>query len=45
MPPLSELPRPVWSFTTRAGMITLRGYLIVAALLMVVKVVELALGH
>jgi Mn2+/Fe2+ NRAMP family transporter len=45
MPPLSELPRPVWSATTRAGMITLRGYLIVAALLMVVKVVELALGH
>jgi NRAMP (natural resistance-associated macrophage protein)-like metal ion transporter len=45
MPPLPELPRPVWSATTRAGMIILRGYLIVAALLMVVKVVELALGH
>jgi hypothetical protein len=45
MPPLSELPRPVWSTTTRVGMITLRGYLLVAVLLMVVKVVELALGH
>jgi hypothetical protein len=45
MPPLSELPRPVWSTATRVGMITLRGYLLIAVLLMVVKVVELALGH
>ncbi|HEY8283524.1 MAG TPA: NRAMP family divalent metal transporter [Chloroflexota bacterium] len=45
MPPLAELPRPVWSTTTRIGMITLRGYLLIAVLLMVVKVVQLATGH
>ncbi len=46
MPPLEELPRPVWSATRTVGMITLRGYLVVAALLMVVKVVQLAVnGH
>jgi len=44
MPPLANLPRPVWSTTRKAGMIALRGYLLVAALLMVVKVVQLAVG-
>jgi len=46
MPPLDTLPRPVWSTTRKIGMITLRGYLIAAALLMVIKVVQLAsVGH
>ena len=45
MPPLAELPRPVWSTTTKVGMITLRGYLLIAVLLMVVKVVQLATGR
>jgi hypothetical protein len=45
MPPLQALPKPVWSMTTKVGMITLRGYLVVAALLLVVKVVQLASGH
>ncbi len=44
MPPLEELPKPVWSTARRAGMYTLRGYLIVAVVLLVVKVVQLALG-
>ena len=45
MPPLAMLSRPIWSVTTRVGMITLRAYLLIAALLMVVKVVQLAIGH
>jgi Mn2+/Fe2+ NRAMP family transporter len=45
MPPLKEIPRPTWSLTRWVGMVTLRAYLIVAMVLLVVKVVELALGH
>jgi Mn2+/Fe2+ NRAMP family transporter len=45
MPPLSGLPRPRWSLTRRVGMVTLRGYLIVAAILLVVRVLQLATGH
>ncbi|RAQ93913.1 manganese transporter [Thermogemmatispora tikiterensis] len=45
MPPLQEIPRPSWSLTRWVGMVTLRAYLIVAMVLLVVKVVELALGH
>ena len=44
MPPLVELPKPEWSMTRKVGMITLRLYLVLAALLMVVKVVQLAVG-
>jgi len=42
MPPLELLPRPVWSAARRVGMLALRGYLLVAVLLLVVKVVQLA---
>jgi Mn2+/Fe2+ NRAMP family transporter len=45
MPPLPELPQPVWSTSRKAGMLALRGYLLVAAVLLVVKVVQLALGQ
>ena len=45
MPPLAELPRPAWSTATKVGMIVLRGYLLIAVLLMVVKVVQLATGR
>jgi hypothetical protein len=45
MPPLAELTPPVWSVARKVGMLTLRGYLLIAAALMVVKVVELAIGH
>jgi Mn2+/Fe2+ NRAMP family transporter len=45
MPPLSELPRPVWSTARKVGMLVLRVYLLLAVILMAVKVVELALGH
>jgi hypothetical protein len=44
MPPLVDLPKPTWSMTRKVGLLTMRGYLILAALLMIVKVVQLAIG-
>ena len=43
MPPLALLERPVWSPGRRACMLMLRGYLVVAVLLLVVKTFQL--GH
>ena len=45
MPPLAMLTRPVLSAGSRTGLTVLRGYLLVSATLVVVKVVQLALGH
>jgi len=45
MPKLASLPKPVWSTARKVGMLTLRGYLVVALLLVVVKVIQLAIGH
>jgi NRAMP (natural resistance-associated macrophage protein)-like metal ion transporter len=45
MPPLALLSRPTWSPARRAAMFTLRAYLVVAVLLLVVKAVELAVRH
>ncbi len=45
MPPLASLSKPVWSTARKVGMLTLRGYLVVALLLVVVKVIQLAIGH
>jgi Mn2+/Fe2+ NRAMP family transporter len=45
MPPLELLDKPVWSRTRKVGMITLRGYLVVAALMLIVKAVEVGIGH
>jgi Mn2+/Fe2+ NRAMP family transporter len=45
MPPLSSLPRPVWSPGRKLGMLTLRLYLIVAISLVIVKIVQLSLAH
>lgn len=45
MAPLETLPKPEWSLTKKIGMYTLRGYLIIAAVLMVIKVIQLATGH
>ncbi|HXC45339.1 MAG TPA: hypothetical protein VNU24_01940, partial [Solirubrobacteraceae bacterium] len=42
MPPLALLERPVWSPGRKAGMLMLRGYLVVAMALLVVKTVQLA---
>jgi len=42
MPPLTLLEPVTWSPGTRLGMIALRGYLIIGALLLVVKAVEIS---
>lgn len=44
MPPLAELPQPQWSRMQKTGMLTLRGYLVIAVVMLVVKVVQLAVG-
>jgi len=44
MPPLAQLPPARLSLTSRAWMIVLRGYLVVAGGLVLVRIVELALG-
>ena len=42
MPPLALLERPVWSPGRKAGMLLLRGYLVVAMVLLIIKTVQLA---
>jgi len=44
MPPLAELTTPAWSTARKVGMLTLRGYLVIATVLLVVKVVQLVQG-
>jgi NRAMP (natural resistance-associated macrophage protein)-like metal ion transporter len=44
MPPLTLLEPVVWSAGTRLGMIALRGYLVLGALLLVVKAVQVSRG-
>lgn len=45
MPPLTLLEPVNWSPGTRLGMIALRGYLILGALLLVVKAIQVSRGH
>jgi len=45
MPQLELLERPVWSRTRKVGMITLRGYLVIAVLMLIIKGVEVGIGH
>jgi NRAMP (natural resistance-associated macrophage protein)-like metal ion transporter len=42
MPPLSRLERPVMSRPRKVGLITLRGYLLIAFALVVVKIIQVA---
>ena len=44
MPPLTLLQPVTWSAGTRLGMLALRGYLIVGAVLLVVKAIQLGRG-
>jgi NRAMP (natural resistance-associated macrophage protein)-like metal ion transporter len=44
MPPLTLLEPVVWSAGTRLGMIALRGYLVLGALLLVVKAIQVGRG-
>jgi hypothetical protein len=45
MPALETLPKPTPSLTRTTGLVTLRGYLLIAVVVLAVKVVLLALGH
>jgi hypothetical protein len=45
MPPLEKLTKPVWSLTRKVGMLMLRAYLVIAVILLIVKVIQLATGH
>ena len=45
MPPLELLERPAWSRTRTIGMYTLRGYLVVAVLMLIVKAIEVGIGQ
>jgi NRAMP (natural resistance-associated macrophage protein)-like metal ion transporter len=45
MPPLELLERPAWSRTRTIGMYTLRGYLLIAVLMLIVKAIEVSVGH
>jgi Mn2+/Fe2+ NRAMP family transporter len=45
MPQLELLDRPAWSRTRKVGLITLRGYLVIAVLMLIIKAVEVSLGH
>ncbi len=45
MPPLALLHRPVMSSGRKIGMSALRLYLAVAMILVVIKIVQLAMGH
>ena len=44
MPPLALLEPVTWSPSTKLGMLALRGYLVVGAILLVVKAIQLAHG-
>ena len=45
MPPLAMLTKPVLSTGRKIGLTALRSYLAIAMILVVVKLVELAIGH
>ncbi|GAA3077736.1 hypothetical protein GCM10020000_74210 [Streptomyces olivoverticillatus] len=45
MPPLEQLPKPVVSTGRKVGLTALRTYLLAAMILVVVRIVQLALGH
>jgi hypothetical protein len=45
MPPLALLARPVMSRTRKLGLAALRSYLAIAMILVIVKIVQVALGH
>jgi hypothetical protein len=45
MPPLELLARPEWSRIRTVGMYGLRGYLVVAVVMLIVKAIEVGIGH
>jgi|GEM_PF-6687304 len=45
MPPLAELPKPARTRARDIGLLVLRGYLLLTAVLVAVRFVQLAFGH
>jgi len=45
MPPLALLKPVQWSTGTKLGVLTLRAYLVISVLLLIVKAVQLGTGH
>jgi hypothetical protein len=45
MPPLELLQRPAWSRARTIGMYTLRSYLVIAVLMLIIKAIEVGIGH
>lgn len=45
MPPLTNLPKAMPSKATAIGMLMLRGYLVIAVIMLIVKAVQLVVGH
>jgi hypothetical protein len=44
-PPLDTLPRPELSTARRIGLLTLRGYIVFAIVIVVLKLVQVTAGH
>ncbi|MGB8876963.1 MAG: hypothetical protein WCD11_11630, partial [Solirubrobacteraceae bacterium] len=44
-PALELLERPTWSRARTIGMYALRGYLVIAVLMLIVKAIEVGIGH
>jgi hypothetical protein len=45
MPALALLQHPRWSLGRRIAILTLRGYLVIAVILLIVKAVQIAIHH
>ena len=45
MPPLAMLAKPVMATSRKVGLTILRSYLAIAMILVVVKLVQVAIGH
>jgi len=45
MPPLNMLSKPLMSTGRKIGLAALRSYLAIAMILVIVKIVEVAIGH
>ncbi len=45
MPPLAMLSKPVMSTGRKVGLTVLRAYLAIAMILVIVRIVQVALGH
>ena len=45
MPPLNMLSKPIMSTGRKIGLTVLRSYLAIAMILVIVRIVQLAIGH